>query len=208
MCRRIKRCRSPAFVSIPIATQPWWDTFHLNSSNKRSGIMNQPSVVFLFFPFFSLFLSLFLFFFRKFSPLYVTILCLVEGRARSRCYILCSFCMSICTLAQIKPQINRSGIHYFVPRLFTSIMYDPPSDNSLVMRAASSTSTLKSAPPILYLFFELLLYDDGRFGDWFRWFFEIDQMFLYKWVHVSDNQWVCKWKWFEVTWWVRRSVSI
>lgn len=146
---------------------------------------------------FSLFFSFSVFvpFFRKFSPLYVTILCLVEGRARSRCYILCSFCMSICTLAQIKPQINRSGIHYFVPRLFTSIMYDPPSDNSLVMRAASSTSTLKSAPPILYLLFELLLYDDGRFGDWFRWFFEIDQMFLYKWVHVSDNQWVCKWKW-------------
>lgn len=128
---------------------------------------NEPTeCCFLVFSSFSLFLSLFLFFFfRKFSPLYVTILCLVEGRARSHCYVLCSFCMSICTLAQIKPQINRSGIHYFVPRLFTSIMYDSPSDNSLVMRAASSTSTLKSAPPILYPLFELLSYDDGRFGD-------------------------------------------
>lgn len=124
---------------------------------------NEPTeccfLVFSFFFSFSVFVPFF--FFRKFSPLYVTILCLVEGRARSRCYILCSFCMSICTLAQIKPQINRSSIHYFVPRLFTSIMYDPPSDNSLVMRAASSTSTLKSAPPILYLLFELLLYDVG-----------------------------------------------
>ena len=67
-------------------------------------------------------------------------------------YIVTMFVLHeyICTLAQIKPQINRPRIQYFVhSRLFTSIMHHLSSDNSLIMRTAGPTSTLKSASSIL-----------------------------------------------------------